>query len=81
MPRSTKVVVRKLGRERAAGEAYYGCNEIAIDPRQTPSDYLDTLIHEGTHLAFPELTEEAVCAAATFISRIVWKHGYRKCDL
>jgi len=81
MPRSTKVIVRKLGRERALGEAYFGENEIAIDPRQKPSEYLDTLIHEGTHLAFPDLTEEAVCAAATFIAKIVWKHGYRKCDL
>jgi len=81
MPRTTKVIVKKLGRERCVGEAYFGENEIAIDPRQSATEYLDTLIHEGMHLALPDLNEEAISVAATFVSRIVWKQGYRKCEL
>lgn len=81
MPRSTKVFVKKLGRERCVGEAYFGENEIAIDPRQSASEYLDTLTHEGMHLALPDLNEEAIATAATFVSRILWRQGYRKCDL
>lgn len=81
MPRATKVIVKKLGRERAVGEAYYGENEITIDPRQSATEYLDTLTHEAMHLALPDLQEDAISAAATFVARILWKQGYRKCDL
>ena len=81
MPRLTKVIEKKLGRERAMGEAIFGENEICIDPRQSSKDYLDTLTHEAMHLALPELNEEAITTSATFVARILWRQGYRKCDL
>ena len=43
MPRLTKVIEKKLGRERAMGEA--------------------------------------ITTSATFVARILWRQGYRKCDL
>lgn len=81
MSRRTKVVERKLGREHALGEAFQGLNEIHIDPRQPPKEYLDTLVHESLHLAFPDLNEEAVSDGATMVARILWAQNFRKCSL
>ena len=42
---------RKLGRERASGQAYPDDGLIEIDPRLTPRQWLSTLIHEAVHMA------------------------------
>ena len=73
-----KVIERKLGRERVYGQAFQGLDELEIDPRQPPKEYLDTLIHETLHLAQPELDEKTVSDVATFITRVLWRQNYRR---
>lgn len=73
-----KVIERKLGRERVYGQAWQGLDELEIDPRQSPKEYLDTLIHESLHLAHPDLDEPTVSDVATFIARVLWKQNYRR---
>lgn len=81
MPRKPKIVERKLGRERAAGQAWHGENLVEVDPRQTPKDYLGTVVHELLHLQFPELSEGEVEKAEEFITNGLWGSGFRKCWL
>jgi len=81
MKRLPKVVIKRLGRERAVGEAIFGENIIHVDPRQTPVDFMDTMIHEAAHLAWPDMPEAEIADGATFIARVLWSQGFRKCDL
>lgn len=78
MKTAFKVTERKLGRERAMGQVIYQRKLIEIDPRQTSREYLDTLLHEGLHAIFPELSERKVAGAARRLTRLVWKQGFRR---
>jgi hypothetical protein len=73
-----KIVERKLGRERALGQARFDKNIIEIDPRQPAKEYLDTVLHEGLHLIFPELAERKIASVSRKLTRLVWKQGFRK---
>ena len=76
--KSMKIVERKLGRERALGQAFKEDKLIEIDPRQPSKEYLDTVLHEGLHIVFPKLTERKVAAVSRKLSKLVWKQGYRR---
>lgn len=76
-----KVIVRKLGREKAVGLADTDKKIIEIDPRQKSKSYLDTMIHEALHIAFPELSENQVKKSSKVIRDFLWNHGYRKVNL
>ncbi len=52
--------------------------KIEIDPRQSPKDYLDTLIHESLHENFPKAKEEKILNAGTSIANLLWRLGYRR---
>ena len=78
-PKRIKLVLRKLGRESAVGLSY-GNGLIEIDPRQTPQDLMDTIIHECLHECFDSMSEEDVENAATTIMRVLWRQNYRKVD-
>lgn len=69
-------------RERKLGKGVLGyCHDdgmIEIDPRQTPQDFLDTLVHEILHHQFPDLSEDAVLRVAPVIARTLWAQGYRR---
>lgn len=52
--------------------------KITVDPRQSPYELMDTLIHESLHEAQPEITEEGIVRVSRLISKILWKEGYRK---
>ena|SRR5438552_15413866 len=69
---------RKLGRERASGQAYPDDGLIEIDPRLTPRQWLSTLIHEAVHMAFPEAPEPSVAKAERVITAILWRAGIRR---
>lgn len=73
-----KIIERKLGRERALGQAKFDRNLIEIDPRQPSREYLDTILHEGLHLIFPNLPERKVAAVSRKLTRLVWKQGFRR---
>jgi hypothetical protein len=72
-----QIVERKLGRERAYGLAWTD-ELIEVDPRQTPRDYLGTVIHEALHQVFPEKSESDVARGASTITRLLWGIGYRR---
>ena len=85
--RNPKVVYTKLGRQRPGNgkkgisRTPYGLWErglIKIDPRQSESELLDTLIHELLHEGLEELTEEGVERVALLVSGVLWREGYRK---
>lgn len=76
--KSVRIVERKLGRERALGQARFDKNLIEIDPRQPSREYLDTVLHEGLHLIFPELAERRVASVSRKLTRLVWKQGFRR---
>lgn len=77
----TKVIVKKLGKQRAWGLADTDKKVIEIDPRQKPKQYLDTLIHEGLHIAFPEASETRIKKETKKLRDILWDHGYRWVEL
>ena len=45
--------------------------EIWIDPNQSDSQIVDTLIHEILHACLPDLSEDAVTETATVIARAI----------
>lgn len=80
-PKKIKVVFRKLGRERALGQAHHGDSLIEIDPRQKGKEALDTACHEVLHLLFKDEPEEAIGQAGMVMADTLWKIGYRKVEL
>jgi hypothetical protein len=52
--------------------------KIEIDPRQSPKDYLDTLIHEMLHELFPQKPEKNILHSATSIANCLWRLNYRR---
>lgn len=78
MPKKLILTERKLGRERAAGQAFPEDGLIEIDPRLDARQWLSTLIHEAVHMAFPEAEEKAVARAERVITRILWRAGIRR---
>ena len=54
------VVYKKLKRRNAIGLVEHGTDIIVVDIRTKGIQLLDVLIHEGTHILQPYLTEEAV---------------------
>lgn len=74
-----KVVTRKLGRERAMGQAHIEKNLIEIDPRhKTAKSLFDTEIHEFLHIRNPEWSETKVRKEAKILRDFLWKLNYRK---
>lgn len=79
--RRIKIIERKLGRERAIGQATHGEDKIEIDPRHPRSrDRLDTVVHEVIHLIAPHLSEEVVIAHAATLSDTLWRDGWRRVE-
>ena len=75
---AVKVIWRKLGKERAWGQATIGENLIEIDPRLGAKRQLEVLCHEQVHLPFPNLPEADVDRAGKDLARLLWAQNYRK---
>ena len=75
---AVKVIWRKLGKERAWGQATIGENLIEIDPRLGAKRQLEVLCHEQVHLTFPSLPEADVDRAGKDLARLLWGQNYRK---
>lgn len=74
-----KIVIRKLGREKAMGQAHAEKNLIEIDPRhKTAKDRLDTEIHEFLHIRFPDWSESKVIKETRALRNFIWDLKYRK---
>lgn len=75
------IIERKLGKERADGQAWKDDGLIEIDPRQGSFSYLETAIHEMMHVLLPQLTEKEVTTKARKIAKELWKINYRRIHL
>jgi hypothetical protein len=75
------VVTRKLGREKLWGQAHMDENIIELDPRLDRKKHLEILIHEALHLLNCEWSETRVIHQSKKLANVLWKQGYRKCDL
>lgn len=75
-----KVVRRKLGREKAHGQALLGEGVIEIDPRLTGKKQMEILIHEALHLLNPEWEEGKVVKQSRKLTQLLWKENYRRVD-
>ena len=73
-----KVVWRKLGRERAWGQATIGEDLIEIDPRLGAKRQLEVLCHEQVHLIWPKATEPQVDRAGKALAKMLWAQNYRQ---
>ncbi|NBR43269.1 MAG: hypothetical protein EBU04_10585 [Verrucomicrobia bacterium] len=73
-----KVVWRKLGKEKAWGQATIGEGLVEVDPRLGAKRQLEVLIHEVTHLCHPEMTEAEVDRTGKMIARVLWSENYRR---
>jgi hypothetical protein len=73
-----KVIWRKLGKERAWGQATIGENLIEIDPRLGAKRQLEVLCHEQVHLTFPGMTEAEVDRAGKDLAALLWSQDYRR---
>jgi hypothetical protein len=82
-PLKTRVIRERLQeKEGCVGICYPDDNDeiktVYIDPRLSPKDYLDTLIHETIHHCVPKLSENKVLNTSTTIANLLWRLGYRK---
>lgn len=76
--KTTKVAYRKLGRERAWGQAFIGEGYIEVDPRLGARRKLEVLCHEQAHLCLPEASEASIDALGKAISKMLWSQNYRQ---
>jgi hypothetical protein len=73
-----KVVWRKLGKEKAWGQATIGEGLVEVDPRLGAKRQLEVLIHEVTHLCHPGMSEADVDRTGKMIARVLWAESYRR---
>ena len=74
-PKHPKVVIKKLGREKAWGT--YCDNEIEIDPRTKGKARLEVLVHEYLHHLDPSATEATVTRNAKLLADFLHKNHVR----
>ena len=75
-----KVVYRKLGKERADGQALIEDGIIEIDPRLKGRRKMEVLIHEAIHLLNPDFSETKVVEQGRRIANLLWKQHFRQVD-
>lgn len=69
----------KRKRNRGAwGLAYVNEYRIEIDPDLEPRTEMDIAIHEGLHVLFPYLPEDAVDEAGKTLADLLWRLGFRR---
>jgi Zn-dependent peptidase ImmA (M78 family) len=79
LPKTIRVVDRKLGREQAMGMAHYGqIPLVELDSRLKAKERLGTLVHELIHIVFEDLTEEQVISVEQRIASVLWADGWRR---
>jgi hypothetical protein len=76
-----KVVYKKLGKQRAWGQAHVDSNTIEIDPRLRARKKMQILIHEAMHILNPDWSETKVIEQSTRMAKMLWSQHYREVDL
>ena len=72
-----KIIHRKLGKERAYGQATEEDNLIEIDERLKGYRYLLYLLHEHFHLKHPDWSETKVIKESSKTARFLWELNFR----
>lgn len=78
LPKKVVIVEEDLSAHRAWGMCYNGKGLVKIHPFQPEEARLDTLVHELLHLMCPDWSEKKVTRFAQFMSKQLWKQGYRR---
>ena len=80
MAKTVKVIWRKLGRERAWGQATTDPAHplIEIDPRLGAKRQLEVICHEQLHISLPGLPESEVDRIGKDLGKILWGQNYRR---
>ena len=80
MAKTVKVIWRKLGRERAWGQATTDPAHplIEIDPRLGARRQLEVICHEQLHISFPGMPESEVDRVGKAMGKILWGQNYRR---
>ena len=73
-----KVGFRKLGRERAMGQAVTAEKSVELDPRLRSRALLATCLHECLHCIAPEWSEHRVEKASQELTRVLWALNFRR---
>lgn len=73
-----KTVYRKMGKHQAF--AMFVNNEIHIDTKFKGKKELELHIHELSHYARPDFTEDEVRELSRKFTDYLWREGYRKAD-
>lgn len=76
--KQTKVMEKKLKRNKAVGIAYASDNLVYVDLRQTDYNVLDTLIHEKMHIQFTGFSEKLILKLSRDMAKYLWGLGYRR---
>lgn len=79
--KKVKVIYRKLGKERALGQADTDSGIIEIDERLKGKKLLEILIHEMLHVQNPEWSETRVLEKSKELSNFLWSQHYRRVDI
>jgi hypothetical protein len=72
---------KKLGREKAHGQAYKDEGVIEIDSRLKGWEHLDTVIHEILHCQNKRWSEAKIIGHSNEMSQLLWDLGYRRIDV
>ena len=75
-----KVVYRKLGREKAWGQAHCGENTIEIDPTLKSKHKMEIILHEALHIQNPSWDEGEVIKKSKQLANLLWAQRYRQIE-
>ena len=76
----SKIIYKKLGREKLWGEADLEDNSITLDIRLKGKKHLEILTHESLHILLPALNEDEIVRISTALIKVLWKENYRRID-
>lgn len=75
-----KIIYSKLGKLKLWGQAHFDKFTIELDYRLKGKKHLEILLHEASHLRYPQFTEEEITEMAIYYTNILWKESYRRTD-
>ena len=75
-----KVKYKKLGKQKALGQAHCGYNTIEIDERLYGKKLIEIIVHESLHILFPDIEEEEVVSKSIVLTNTLWHEGIRMID-
>lgn len=76
--RRIKVIYRNL--KKAWGYANMDTGVIEVDKKVKGKKHLEIMIHEMTHILWPEETEEEVERKSIIMTNTLWNQKYRRID-